>query len=137
MILATIVDIDITSTIPICTEDGEFSNIQNFFKFPIVDFFAGSLCKCQPEVHEQEWFKMKTLFTLWNWNYSWHYQIFIKSEKYRYWVKKISPSRSRSIVPNIADIDIEIDISLTPADPLCQRNNLPRGYFNGEIMSSW
>ena len=66
--MATIADIDIeididliNSTIP---EDGKFSNIQNFFKFPIVDFFAGSLFKCQPEVHEQEWFKMKTLFTL-------------------------------------------------------------------------
>ena len=68
LIVATIVDIDIeidiNSTIPICTEDGEFSNIQKFFKFPIVDFFEWSLCKCQPPVIEQEWFKIKTLFTL-------------------------------------------------------------------------
>ena len=52
--MATIVDININSTIPIRTEDGEFSNIQKFFKFPTVDFFEWSLCKCQPPVIEQE-----------------------------------------------------------------------------------
>ena len=56
--MPTIVDIDIEididiiiSIISMSTEDDTFSDIQTFFKFPTVDFFAGSLFKCQPEVH--------------------------------------------------------------------------------------
>ena len=71
LIVTTIIDINIEididiniSIIPMLTVDGEISDIQTFLSSQLLTIFAGSLWKCQPEMHERELFKMKILFSL-------------------------------------------------------------------------